>query len=91
MKCVMCGNKLGNETRDIFRRIDNRRVRIIDVPVEVCLGCGDVYIDDQEIEVIDRILEELKSNIDNTIDPIVIGFNKSTQNSLIEFYSSDRL
>lgn len=83
MKCVMCGNKLANETRDIFRRVNNRRVRIVDVPVEVCLGCGDAYIDDQEIEVIDRILDELKSNNDNKTDPIVIDFNVFNQNALV--------
>lgn len=68
MKCVFCGNKITRDTQTIERRIKNNRVYIKNVPVELCKFCGEVYVDDNIVSMLNQILESLKRNeISNTI------------------------
>lgn len=61
MKCVICGGLLEENKTDVFRIVNGRRVRILDVPIEVCSECGDTYIDNKEIEVIKDIMKKVKA------------------------------
>lgn len=68
MKCVFCGNKVAKDTQTIERRIQNQRVYINNVPVELCKSCGEVYIDDSIVSEMNQILESLKrKEISNTL------------------------
>lgn len=56
MKCVMCSGRLEDSQMDVKRLKDGFTYIFKSVPVSKCSKCCDSYIDDQEIEKIDYVL-----------------------------------
>ena len=72
MRCIMCKGKIEKTTTRISRRAGSKRISIKNVPVEICLDCGDIYIDDTEIEIIDKIIDKAR---DTFGDFTIVNFN----------------
>jgi YgiT-type zinc finger domain-containing protein len=68
----MCKGKVEKITTRISRRAGSKRISIKNVPVEICLDCGDIYIDDTEIEIIDKIIDKAR---DTFGDFTIVNFN----------------
>jgi YgiT-type zinc finger domain-containing protein len=83
MKCVFCGNKIARDTQTIERRIENHRVYIKNVPVELCKFCGEVYVDDNIVSDMNRILASLKhKEISNTVTVDFCTFKEQSATNL---------
>ncbi|MHB1404206.1 MAG: type II toxin-antitoxin system MqsA family antitoxin [Desulfitobacteriaceae bacterium] len=62
MRCVFCGRDLVKSHETIERRIKGKLYYVKNVPANVCKFCGEVYIDDEIVSTISKMLEGLKQN-----------------------------
>lgn len=62
MKCVFCGKDLVKSYETIERRLKGKLYYVKNVPADVCTLCGEVYIDDEIVTKVGKMLEGLKQN-----------------------------
>lgn len=85
MKCVFCGNELIKDKQTIERRIKGHLIYIKNVPVDLCESCGEVYIDDDIVTEMNKILTLIKCN--ELSDTTVIdysAFKEQSATTLVE-------
>ena len=70
MKCVFCGNDLTNSHETVERRIKSKLYYVKNVPADLCKFCGEVYIDDEVVTNINKMLEKEKPNELNSTEVI---------------------
>ena len=58
MKCVMCGNQLLKGEINCSRNKKGRLIVFKNVPALICKNCGEQYVDEQEITIMNKKLQE---------------------------------
>ena len=55
--CAVCGGKLEATTITHEVKRDSNRYVFQNVPANVCTACGEIWIDEEVLQVIDRLIE----------------------------------
>jgi len=79
MKCVFCGNELIKDKQTIERRIKSHLIYIKNIPVDLCASCGEVYIDDDIVTEMNKVLALIKFN--ESLEATVIDYSSFKEQS----------
>ncbi|KJS22223.1 MAG: hypothetical protein VR72_06770 [Clostridiaceae bacterium BRH_c20a] len=77
MKCVFCNCELKKHTQTIERRLKNRIIYINNVPVDICISCGEVYIDDSIVTEMNNMLNRIQFKDLNNV--LFVDFNEERE------------
>lgn len=79
MRCVFCDSQLVKDIQTIERRIRDQLVYINNVPVDLCKSCGEVYVDDDIVTEMNKILEAFKGK--ELLGKTTVDFNSFREQS----------